>query len=48
MVDMTQLRKVFYEKLAAENDMDKAFVKAVWVAYQLGIHDAEKDIGVVK
>jgi hypothetical protein len=31
------LRELFYKKLQAENDMDKAFVKAVWIAYLKGI-----------
>jgi hypothetical protein len=44
MIDVQQLRKVFQDKLAKTGDLDDAFIKAVWVAYQQGLADA----GIVK
>ena len=40
MIDVQQLREVFQEKLAKTGDLDDAFIKAVWVAYQQGLKDA--------
>lgn len=42
MIDVQYLREIFCEKLKATGDMDRAFVKAVWVAYQQGLADATK------
>ena len=42
MLDIDILRKVFAEKLLKTGDLDKAFIKAVWVAYKQGIKDAEE------
>lgn len=43
MLDVAELREVFAEKLRRTNNMDAAFVKAVWVAYQKGLEDAKPD-----
>jgi hypothetical protein len=40
MIDVQQLREVFQDKLAKTGDLDDAFIKAVWVAYQRGLEDA--------
>lgn len=37
MLTMTELRKVFYEKLAKTDSLDAAFVKATWVAFNAGL-----------
>jgi hypothetical protein len=44
MIDVQQLREVFQDKLAKTGNLDDAFIKAVWVAYQQGLADA----GIVK
>jgi hypothetical protein len=40
MIDVQQLREVFQDKLAKTGNLDDAFIKAVWVAYQQGLEDA--------
>jgi hypothetical protein len=42
MIDVQQLKEVFQDKLVKTGDMDDAFIKAVWVAYQQGLADAGK------
>lgn len=39
MIEISTLRTVFHEKLAATNSFDAAFTKAVWVAYKEGLKD---------
>jgi hypothetical protein len=40
MIDVQQLREVFQDKLVKTGNLDDAFIKAVWVAYQQGLADA--------
>ena len=40
MIDVTTLRAVFNDKLAATDSLDAAFTKAVWVAYKAGLSAA--------
>jgi hypothetical protein len=47
MINVSELRKVFKDKLNATDNMDAAFVKAVWVAYLQGLKDAEVNNVVV-
>jgi hypothetical protein len=37
IIDMTELTRLFKEKLDVTGSMDAAFKKAVWVAYQSGV-----------
>lgn len=37
MLDVSELRKAFYEKLAATDSLDAAFTKAVWLAFKAGL-----------
>lgn len=39
MIDVQKLREVFAEKLNKTGNLDDAFIKAVWVAYQQGVDD---------
>lgn len=40
MIGVSALRKVFREKLERTDNLDAAFVKAVWTAYKIGLADA--------
>lgn len=40
MINGTQLRKIFNDKLAKTDSLDAAFKKATWVAYNQGLKDA--------
>lgn len=39
MINLTELRKVFSDKLIKTDSFDEAFAKIVWVAYKQGIAD---------
>jgi len=39
MINVTELRKIFSDKLLATNNFDEALIKVLWVAYQQGVDD---------
>lgn len=41
-IDMTDLRRIFAEKLLVTNDMDQALKKACWIAYSTGVKAGEE------
>lgn len=43
MTLVSELREIFNQKLATTNNMDEAFVKAVWIAYLRGYDDGRKE-----
>jgi hypothetical protein len=43
MKTMSKYRTLFYEKLAKTDNMDEAFIKAVWVAYLDGFAESIKE-----
>lgn len=49
MINVTDLSKLYAEKLLATGDHQEAFLKAVWVAYKQGIKDAtDVDAGLLQ
>lgn len=44
MIDMTRVRTIFREKLAATDSMDAALTKAVWIAFKFGVSVGEKNL----
>jgi hypothetical protein len=43
MVELSQFRKVFADKLLATNDFDAAFGKAIWLAFNEGLKEGLQD-----
>jgi hypothetical protein len=39
MINVTELRKIFADKLILTNNFDEALIKVLWVAYQQGVDD---------
>ena len=40
MITVTEMRKVFADKLAITDSFDAAFAKVIWVSYKAGVADA--------
>jgi len=43
VINVTQLKQIFNDKLAKTGSLDEAFTKAMWECYKQGLADAEKD-----
>jgi len=43
MINVEELKAIFNAKLAKTGSLDEAFLKAVWVAFQQGMSDANKE-----
>lgn len=43
MNTLKQYKEVFIEKLKSSGDFDDAFGKAIWIAYNQGLHDGLTD-----
>lgn len=41
MIDMTELRKIFADKLVSTNNLDDALIKVCWVAFIKGVESAK-------
>jgi len=44
MINVTELRKIFADKLLATDNFDDALIKSLWIAYQQGIDDTKATI----
>jgi len=42
MINAQELKEIFNAKLKEKGSLDAAFLKAIWVAYQQGITDANQ------
>lgn len=43
MMTLEQCKEIFIEKLKSTGDMDAAFGKAIWIAYNRGLIDGMND-----
>jgi len=44
MINVTELRKIFSDKLLVTDNFDEALIKVLWVAYQQGVDDSTVNI----
>jgi hypothetical protein len=44
MINITELRKAFADKLAKTDNFDDALIKVLWLAYQAGVNDTINEV----